>query len=102
MMQRSKFNFENPAYIAEPERDGNIKSDGDNVPAETKIRLSGDAVAIARDNPMYEPVEEVLRKHAAVVHNPIFVDDSAGENTNNENPRLWRRSHSDQLGFSKC
>jgi len=102
MMQRSKFNFENPAFIAEPERDGDTKSDGDNTPTETEIRLSGDAVAIARDNPMYEPVEEVLRKHAAVVHNPIFVDDSARENTNNANPRLWRRSHSDQLGFSKC
>ena len=102
MMQRSKFNFENPAYVAEPERDGDTRSDGDNVPAETEIRLSCNAVAIARDNPMYEPVEEVLRKHAAVVRNPIFVDDSATENTNSTNPRLWRRSHSDQLGFSKC
>ena len=102
MMQRSKFNFENPAYIAEPERDGDTKPDGDNVPAETEIRLSGNAVAIARDNPMYEPVEEVLRKHAAVVHNPIFVDDSARQDTNNVNPRLWRQSQFDQLGFSKC
>ena len=100
MMQRSKFNFENPAYIAEPERDGDIKSDGDNAPTETEIKLSGGAVAIARDNPMFEPVEEVLRKHAAVVHNPIFLDDSGKEDTNNA--RLWRRSHSDQLNFSKC
>lgn len=100
MMQRSKFNFENPAFIAEPERDGDAKSE--NAPAVTEIQLSGDAVAIARDNPMYEPAEEVLRKHAAVVHNPIFVDDSAKENTNNRNSRLWRRSHSDKLSFSKC
>jgi len=102
MMQRSKFNFENPAYIAEPERDGDVKSDGDNAPTEIEIRLSGGAVAIARDNPVFEPVEEVLRKHAAVVHNPIFLDDSGKEDTNNANLRLWRRSHSDQLNFSKC
>lgn len=102
MMQRTKFNFENPAYIAEPERDGDVKSDGDNAPTETEIKLSGGAVAIARDNPVFEPVEEVLRKHAAVVHNPIFLDDSGKEDTNNANLRLWRRSHSDQLNFSKC
>lgn len=107
MMQRSEFNFENPAFIAEPESDGtpNVQGDADppkleTAPAVTEIQISGGTVAIARDNPMYESADEVLRKHAAVVQNPIFVDDSAEESTNNGTSRLWRRP--DQLRFSKC
>lgn len=104
MMQQSENNFENPAFIADPELDATMETDEDiskvdAAPTVTEIKLSGDAVAIARDNPMYEPVEEVLRKHEAVVHNPIFEDDSGKENTNYRNSRLWRRP--EQLRFTK-
>ena len=104
MMQQSENNFENPAFIADPELDATMETDEDiskvdAAPTVTEIKLSGDAVAIARDNPMYEPVEEVLRKHEAVVHNPIFEDDSEKENTNYRNSRLWRRP--EQLRFTK-
>lgn len=106
MMQHNENTFENPAYIADPELDAvmetvvNGTSNVDTVSRVTEIRLSGTAVAVARDNPMYEPAEEVLRKNKAVVCNPIFEDDSVTENVNNRNLRLWRRP--EQLTFSKC
>ncbi|XP_022800387.1 protocadherin Fat 4-like [Stylophora pistillata] len=106
MMQQSKNTFENPAYIADPEFDAAMETavDGplnvDLVSRVTEIRLSGNAVAFARDNPMYEPAEEVLRKNKAVVCNPLFEDDSEAENVNSRNLRLWRRP--EQLTFSKC
>lgn len=109
MMARSQYNFENPAFVAEPVIDevstvqgGDSVSERPNTaPTVTEIKISDNAIAIARDNPMYESAEEVLRKHAGVVHNPVFVDDSLEEeNTEDRNSRLWQRL--DQLQFSKA
>lgn len=108
MMAQNKYNFENPAFIAEPVvgevsnaqvREFNA---GRLVTAATvtEIEISDNTVAIARDNPVYESADDVLRKHAGVVHNPIFEDDSfEEENAQEKNTRLWQRP--DQRKFSK-
>lgn len=108
MMAKNKYNFENPAFIAEPVV-GEVSNAQvhefnagrlDTAAAVTEIKISDNTVAIARDNPMYESADEVLRKHAGVVHNPIFEDDSLEEeNAQEKNPRLWQRP--DQRKFSK-
>ena len=106
MAQTGGYNFENPAFIAEPiggeifsarREVSNTENRNSSV---TEIRISDDTVAIARDNPMYESADEVLRKHSGVVHNPIFVDDSLEEeNVEDKGSRLWQQP--DQLKFSK-
>lgn len=109
MMARSEYNFENPVFIAEPAGvetssvQGGDSSSGkhNTAPTVTEIKISDGTVAIARDNPMYESADEVLRKHAGVVHNPIFEDDSLEEeNSEDRSSRLWQRA--DQLKFSKA
>lgn len=107
MAQTGGYNFENPAFIAEPiggeifsarREVSNTENRNSSV---TEIRISDDTVAIARDNPMYESADEVLRKHSGVVHNPIFVDDSVEEeNVEDKGSRLWQQP--DQLKFCKA
>ena len=109
MMAKNEYNFENPSFIAEPvlteilnsQRSKSDPESFDMVAAVTEIKISDNAVAIARDNPVYESADEVLQKHAGVVHNPLFVDDSEEEKTTpNGSSRLWQRN--DQLKFSKA
>ena len=107
MMERSEYNFENPGFVAEPAVDETSIVQGsdvdvgklDTAPTVTEIKISDDTVAIARDNPVYESADEVLRKHAGVVHNPVFVDDplEEEENTEDKNCRLWQRLDQQQL-----
>lgn len=108
MMARNEYNFENPTFIAHPEADeiSNAQGRGSNVgrldsaATVTEIKISDNSVAIARDNPMYESADEVLRKHEGVVHNPVYVDDSLEEeNKQDRSSRLWQRP--DQHRFSK-
>lgn len=108
MMARNEYNFENPTFIAHPEADeisnaqgrGSIVGRLNSAATVTEIKISDNSVAIARDNPMYESADEVLRKHEGVVHNPVFVDDSLEEeNTQDRSSRLWQRP--DQHRFSK-
>lgn len=82
MMTKNEYTFENPSFVAEPivSEALKIQNSGDygpgrfkTVAAVTEIKISDSKLAIACDNPVYESADEVLQKHAGVVHNPLFA-----------------------------
>lgn len=82
MMTKNDYTFENPSFVAEPIVRGTLKIQNSGeygpgrfktVAAVTEIKISDSKVAIACDNPVYESADEVLQKHAGVVHNPLFA-----------------------------
>lgn len=82
MMTKNEYTFENPSFVADPIVSGTLKIQNSGeygpgrfktVAAVTEIKISDSKVAIACDNPVYESADEVLQKHAGVVHNPLFA-----------------------------
>lgn len=74
-MTKNEYTFENPSFVAEPIVSETLKIQKrfKTVAAVTEIKISDSKVAIACDNPVYESADEVLQKHAGVVHNPLFA-----------------------------
>ena len=105
-VERNKFEFANPAFIMEnPEKDNSLHGNsaaGQRPPKPTVIQTSANSAAYAYDNPMYESVDSVLRRHDGITHNPLreFIKDSSQSQEILNNKRVWRKRPQSLAPFS--